>query len=42
MKIEVFEIESKKDKVYQELLEQYETNPELQEFIILEPVRFFV
>jgi hypothetical protein len=30
MKIEVFEIASKEDKVYQELLEQYKTNPELQ------------
>ena len=30
MKIEVFEITSKKDKVYQELLEQYKTNKELQ------------
>jgi hypothetical protein len=38
MKIEVFEIASKKDKIYQELLEQYITNPEvrglLNEFII--------
>jgi hypothetical protein len=38
MKIEVFEIASKEDKVYRELLEQYKTNPELQallhEFII--------
>jgi len=30
MKIEVFEITSKEDKIYQELLEQYKTNPELQ------------
>ena len=30
MRIEVFEITSKKDKVYLELLEQYETNFELQ------------
>ena len=30
MKIEVFEIKSKEDKVYQELLEQYKINPELQ------------
>jgi hypothetical protein len=30
MKIEVFEITSKEDKVYQELLEQYRTNPEVQ------------
>ena len=38
MKIEVFEITSKEDKIYQELLEQYKTNHELQalldEFII--------
>ena len=38
MKIEVFEIASKEDKIYQELLEQYKTNPEVQallnEFII--------
>lgn len=30
MKIEVFEIASKEDKVYQELLDQYKTNPEVQ------------
>jgi hypothetical protein len=30
MKIEVFEIASKEDKVYQELLEQYKSNPEVQ------------
>jgi hypothetical protein len=40
MKIEVFEITSKEDKVYQELLEQYKTNPELRgllnEYIIPE------
>jgi len=30
MKIEVFEIASKEDKVYQELLEQYKTNPEVK------------
>ncbi|MDR2446187.1 MAG: hypothetical protein LBD58_02675 [Treponema sp.] len=30
MKIEVFEIASKKDKVYRDLLEQYKTNPEVQ------------
>jgi len=30
MKIEVFEIASKEDKIYLELLEQYKTNPELQ------------
>jgi hypothetical protein len=30
MKIEVFEITSKEDKIYQELLEQYKTNLELQ------------
>ena len=30
MKIEVFEIASKEDKVYLELLEQYKNNPELQ------------
>jgi hypothetical protein len=33
MKIEVFEIESKEDKVYQELLEQYKTNPEVQKLL---------
>jgi hypothetical protein len=33
MKIEVFEIASKEDKVYQELLEQYKTNPEVQELL---------
>jgi len=33
MKIEVFEITSKEDKIYQELLEQYKTNPELQGFL---------
>jgi hypothetical protein len=42
MKIEVFEIASKEDKVYQELLEQYKTNPEVQgllnEFIIPEEI----
>ena len=30
MKIEIFEITSKKDKIYLELLEQYKTNLELQ------------
>jgi hypothetical protein len=30
MKIEVFEIRSKEDKIYQELLEQYKTNLELR------------
>ena len=30
MKIEVFEIASKEDKVYQELLGQYKTNPEVK------------
>lgn len=30
MKIEVFEITSKEDKIYQELLEQYKTNRELR------------
>ena len=30
MKIEVFEIASKEDKIYLELLEQYKINPELQ------------
>jgi len=30
MKIEVFEIASKEDKIYLELLEQYKTNPEVQ------------
>jgi hypothetical protein len=38
MKIEVFEIASKEDRIYKELLEQYKTNPEvrglLNEFII--------
>lgn len=33
MKIEVFEITSKEDKVYQELLDQYKTNPEVQELL---------
>jgi len=33
MKIEVFEITSKEDNIYQELLEQYKTNPELQELL---------
>ena len=33
MKIEVFEIASKEDKVYQKLLEQYKTNPEVQELL---------
>ena len=33
MKIEVFEITSKEDKVYLELLEQYRTNPEVQELM---------
>jgi hypothetical protein len=37
MKIEVFEIASKEDKIFQELLEQYKTNLEvkalLDEFI---------
>ncbi len=40
MKIEVFEIESKENYIYQELLEQYKTNPEveglLNKFIIPE------
>ena len=30
MKIEVFEITSEEDKVYQELLEQYKSNPEVE------------
>ena len=30
MKIEVFEIKSKEDKIYQELLKQYKTNLELR------------
>ncbi|MDR1893392.1 MAG: hypothetical protein LBQ61_01710 [Spirochaetales bacterium] len=30
MKIEIFEIASKEDKIYRELLEQYKTNPEVQ------------
>jgi hypothetical protein len=30
MKIEIYEITSEEDKVYQELLEQYKTNPELK------------
>jgi hypothetical protein len=30
MKIEVFNITSKDDKIYQELLEQYKTNPEVE------------
>jgi hypothetical protein len=30
VKIEVFEIASKEDKVYRELLKQYKTNPEVQ------------
>jgi len=42
MKIEVFEITSKEDKVYQELLEQYKTNRKVQkllnEFIIPEAI----
>jgi hypothetical protein len=33
MKIEVFEITSKDNKVYMELLEQYKTNSELQELL---------
>jgi len=33
MKIEVFEITSKEDKIYQELLEQYKINPELQRLL---------
>jgi hypothetical protein len=33
MKIEIFEIASKEDKVYQELLEQYKTNPEVQSLL---------
>ena len=37
MEIKVFKITSKKDIVYQELLEQYETNPELQS-LLDEPV----
>jgi len=35
--IEVFEIKSKKDKIYQELLKQYETNPEVQ-MLLNEPI----
>ena len=34
MKIEVFEIVSKEDKVYQELLEQYKTNPKVQALLL--------
>ena len=30
MKIEVFEVVSKEDKIYKELLEQYNTNPDVQ------------
>ena len=30
MKVEIFEISSKEDKIYVELLEQYKTNCELQ------------
>ena len=33
MKIEIFEITSKEDKVYQELLEQYKKNPEVQKLL---------
>jgi hypothetical protein len=33
MKIEVFEIVSKEDKIYQELLEEYKTNPELKKLL---------
>ena len=33
MKIEIFEIASKEDKVYLELLEQYKNNPELQSML---------
>ena len=33
MKIEIFEIESKEDRKYQELLEQYKTNIELRELL---------
>ena len=33
MKIEVFKIESKEDEIYQELLEQYKTNPEVNELL---------
>jgi hypothetical protein len=33
MKIKVFEITSKEDKVYQELLEQYNTNSEVQSLL---------
>ena len=32
-KIDIFKITSKEDKIYQELLEQYKTNPELQELL---------
>jgi len=33
MKIEVFEVNSKEDKVYLELLEQYKNNPETKELL---------
>jgi hypothetical protein len=33
MKIKVFEIVSKDDKVYQELLEQYKVNPEMKSLL---------
>jgi hypothetical protein len=33
MKIVVFEIASKEDKLYQKLLDQYKTSPELQELL---------
>ncbi|MHC6203171.1 hypothetical protein ACYULU_08245 [Breznakiellaceae bacterium SP9] len=37
MRIEVFEIISKEDAVYRELLEQYKTNPEVQ-MLLDEPI----
>jgi hypothetical protein len=33
MKIKVFQIVSKEDKIYQELMEQYKTNPEIQSLL---------
>jgi hypothetical protein len=33
MKIEVFEIKSKKNAIYRELLEQYRTNPEVKKLL---------
>jgi hypothetical protein len=33
MKIKVFEIVSKDDKIYQELLEQYKANPEMESLL---------